>query len=361
MKEAMLYEKLSEKRVQCHLCAHECKIAAGHRGICQVRENRDGVLYTLVYGRTIAKHTDPVEKKPLLHFYPGSRAYSIATPGCNFRCQWCQNAAEVSAGISQVEGERIAEMGMEASAAMLPAEIVEAAQRTSCRSVAYTYTEPTIFFEYAYDTAQLAHEEGLTNIYVTNGFMTGQMLKKMAPQLDAANVDLKAFRDETYREYVGARLQPVLDSLKKMKELGIWLEVTTLVIPDFNDDSDELRDAARFIVEELGPGTPWHISRFRPAYKMRHKRPTPLSTLRRAQEIGEEEGLHYIYVGNIPDETNTVCHECGRVLIRRAAEFSAGYRIVGNNIAEGAAEFSAVCPDCGTSVSGVGMMREKRG
>jgi pyruvate formate lyase activating enzyme len=335
-KEAMLYEKLDENRVQCHLCAHHCKINEGKRGICHVRENKDGTLYTLVYGRTISQHVDPVEKKPLQHFYPGSKAYSIATVGCNFRCQWCQNA-----DISQMPRERHFIMGEEAS----PETIVAGAKRAGCRSIAYTYTEPTIFFEYAYDTARLAHEEEIANIYVTNGFMSAEMLETFDPHLDAANVDLKAFRDETYREYVGGRLQPVLDSLKMMKDLGVWVEVTTLVVPGINDDEAELRDAARFVAQELGVETPWHISRFHPSYQMRDRPPTPMETLRRAQEIGQEEGLRYIYVGNIPGESNTVCHACGQVLIRRS-----GYWLMANNVGP-----NDTCPNCRTTVSGVGM------
>jgi pyruvate formate lyase activating enzyme len=339
LREAMLYDKLEEKRVQCYLCAHRCRIAEGKQGVCYVRENRDGVLYTLVYGRTISQQVDPIEKKPLAHFYPGTTAYSIATVGCNFRCEWCQNAS-----ISQMPRERHFIMGEKAS----PEEIVVAAQRSGCRSIAYTYTEPTIFFEYAYDTAKLAREEDIANVYVTNGFMTEEMLDTFDPYLDAANVDLKAFRDETYRRYVGARLQPVLDSLKKMKDLGVWVEVTTLVVPGINDDEEELRDGAQFVAQELGPETPWHISRFYPGYRMTDRPPTPVATLERAQEIGEEEGLRYIYVGNVPGEANTVCHNCGELLIRRA-----GYRILANRIASG-----QVCPNCGTPVAGVGMARE---
>jgi pyruvate formate lyase activating enzyme len=337
MKEAMLYERLADERVECHLCAHECRIAEGRKGICQVRENQDGTLYTLVYGRTIARHIDPVEKKPLFHFYPGSRAYSVATPGCNFRCQWCQNA-----DISQMPRERHFHMGMEAS----PEQIVSAALQNRCRSIAYTYTEPTIFFEYSYDTARVAHDHGVANVYVTNGFMTEAMLETFDPHLDAANVDLKAFRDETYREYVGGRLQPVLDSLKRMKDLGIWLEVTTLVIPGVNDDLGELREIARFIAEDLGPETPWHISRFRPSYKMQDRGPTPRSTLRQAQQIGEEEGLRYIYLGNLPGESSTVCHQCGETMVRRS-----GYRVVGNLVSE-----DGRCPTCNTEIAGVGMV-----
>jgi pyruvate formate lyase activating enzyme len=341
-REAMLYDKLDDGRVQCYLCAHRCRIAEGKRGVCYVRENRDGTLYTLVYGRTVSQHVDPIEKKPLAHFYPGTRAYSIATVGCNFRCEWCQNAS-----ISQMPRERHFIMGEEAS----PEEIVVAAKETGCRSIAYTYTEPTIFFEYAYDTAKLAHQEDIANVFVTNGFMTsgpGEMLDTFDPYLDAANVDLKAFRDETYRQFVGARLQPVLDSLKKMKELGVWLEVTTLIVPGINDDEEELRDAAQFVADELGSETPWHISRFYPGYQMTDRQPTPITTLERALEIGKEEGLRYIYVGNIPGEANTECHSCGELLIRRS-----GYRILANQIASG-----GVCPNCGTPVAGVGMAGE---
>ncbi|MBW2035964.1 MAG: AmmeMemoRadiSam system radical SAM enzyme [Deltaproteobacteria bacterium] len=335
-KEAMLYEKLPEGKVRCNLCAHRCLIADGNNGICRVRENRGGTLYTLVYGRTIAQHVDPVEKKPLFHFYPGSAAYSIATPGCNFRCRWCQNW-----DISQMVRERHLILGETAS----PEQVVAATQKAGCRSIAYTYTEPTIFFEYAYDTAHLAHEAGLANLYITNGYMTEEMLETFQPYLDAANVDLKAFRDETYRTYVGARLQPVLDTMKVMKRLGIWLEVTTLVIPGINDDDGELKDAADFVAKELGVDTPWHISRFFPNYKMTDVSPTPVERLDRAREIGLEAGLRYIYIGNLPGESNTVCHKCGQTLIRRL-----GYQILENRVQPG-----GHCPSCGTSVAGVGM------
>jgi len=336
MKEAMLYEKLSDNKVRCNLCAHHCVIADGKRGICLVRENRGGTLHTLVYGRTISQHVDPVEKKPLLHFHPGTTAYSIATPGCNFRCRWCQNWE-----ISQMVRERHFIMGEEAS----PEQVVAAAQRAGCRSIAYTYTEPTIFFEYAYDTARLAHDAGLANIYVTNGYMTEEMLETFQPYLDAANVDLKAFRDETYRKYVGARLQPVLDAMKVMKRLGIWLEVTTLVIPGINDDDGELKDAARFVAQELGVETPWHISRFFPAYEMTDVPSTPVETLHRAREIGLEAGLKYVYVGNVPDDgsQDTICPGCGRVLIRRH-----GF-VTTNRVRNGR------CPDCGASIAGIGV------
>jgi pyruvate formate lyase activating enzyme len=336
MREAMLYERVEDSRVRCNLCAHRCIIADGSRGICQVRENDGGKLYTEVYGKVIARHIDPVEKKPLYHFYPGSTAYSIATAGCNFRCQWCQNA-----DISQMPREQKVIPGEE----LRPEQIVAAALRLGCRSIAYTYTEPTIFFEYAYDTSKIAAGAELANVIVTNGYMTEEMLELYEPVVDAANVDLKAFRNDTYRKYVGARLQPVLDSMKKMKELGIWLEVTTLVIPGVNDDAEELTDAAGFIVDELGPETPWHLSGFYPAYKMRDVPPTPAMTLQQAAEIGKEAGLRYVYRGNVPGESNTTCHACGQLLIRRSF-----LRMVENHVRP-----DSTCPECGTQVSGVGM------
>ena len=342
MKEAMLYEKLPENRVRCNLCAHQCSIGDGKKGICQVRENRDGTLYTLVYGRTISQNIDPIGKKPLFHFFPGSTAYSIATPGCNFRCAWCQNWE-----ISQMPKKRHLIAGYEAT----PKEIVTEAQRHGCRSIAYTYTEPTIFFEYAYDTARLAHAAGLANIFVTNGYMTGEMLKTFQPDLDAANVDLKAFRDQTYRQYVGARLQPVLDSLKAIKQLGIWLEVTTLVIPGINDEPEELQDAAQFIVRELGADTPWHISRFFPDYQLMNVPITPQESLERAWEIGKSAGLKYVYLGNVPGEEkqNTYCPDCGTLLIRRNI-----FGVLANRIQSGC------CPDCGSAIAGVGISEKSQ-
>lgn len=333
MKEAMLYETMEEKRLKCNLCEHRCVIAEGRLGICNVRQNRQGILYTLVYGKAISQHIDPIEKKPLYHFYPGTTAYSIATPGCNYRCQWCQNWE-----IAHLPRERGIVTGYEAP----PGTIIQDVLASQCRSIAYTYTEPTIFFEYTYDIARLASERGIANIYVTNGYLTSEMLAIMHPYLDAANVDLKAFQEKTYKRYVGARLQPVLDRLIEMKGLGVWVEVTTLVIPGVNDDLSELRDIARFVANELGVDTPWHLSRFFPHYKMSNTPPTSELTLTRAQEIGKEEGLRYVYLGNVGGESNTVCHQCGDVLVRRR-----GYWIPENRISEGA------CPACGTKIAGV--------
>lgn len=344
MKEALLYEKLEGRRVRCHLCAHRCLIAEGHKGVCLVRENRGGTLYTLVYGLPLSQAVDPVEKKPLFHFYPGSTAFSIATVGCNFRCEFCQNA-----DISQMPRDR----GQIAGRQTAPEEVVRAAKRYGSRSIAYTYTEPTIFFEYSYDIARLAHAEGIASVYVTNGYMTAEMLELFQgvtdghePWLDAANVDLKAFRDETYKKVCGARLQPVLDALKKMKELGVWVEVTTLVVPGMNDSEAELRDIAHFIATELGGETPWHVSRFHPDYKMYDRGPTPPATLCRAYDLGRQAGLRYVYVGNLPGARleDTFCPGCGRMVIGRW-----GFQVTERHIRDGA------CAHCGTMIDGVGM------
>ncbi|MBO9998012.1 MAG: AmmeMemoRadiSam system radical SAM enzyme [Cyanobacteria bacterium SID2] len=336
-KEALLYDKLAGNQVRCNLCSHHCQIAEGRLGICQVRENSGGVLHTLVYGQTISRYIDPIEKKPLYHFYPGSTVYSIATPGCNFRCHWCQNWQ-----ISQTLRMDRSIVGDEIS----PEQLVDRAKQAGCQSIAYTYTEPTIFFEYAYDTARLARSAGLSNVYVTNGYMTSEMLEAIAPYLDAANVDLKAFRDRTYRQYMGARLQPVLDSLKKLKQLGIWLEVTTLVVPGINDESCELQDIATFILRELGADTPWHLSRFFPDYQLPGVPITPLETLNRARRLGQAVGLHYIYIGNAPEAEgqDTRCPQCDRALIRRS-----GLTALNNLIQQGR------CPSCGYAISGIGL------
>jgi len=337
MKEAMLYEKLSDSRVRCDLCAHRCTIADGKKGFCQVRENLGGILHTLVYGRTITQHVDPVEKKPLFHFYTGTTAYSIATPGCNFRCRWCQNWE-----ISQMPRQQHLVLGEEAS----PKQVVAAAQWNGCQSIAYTYTEPTVFFEYTYDTARLAHEAELANIYVSNGYMTTEMLETLHPYLDAINVDLKAFRNKTYKKSVGAKLQPVIDTLKWVKKHGIWLEVTTLVIPDINDSPAELNDVATFIANDLGVDTPWHISRFFPAYKVVDVPKTPLTTLQLAREIGLKEGLHYVYEGNVLESEgeNTYCYSCGSLLIRRRS-----FTLLDNKTIAGH------CCHCGVEIDGVGI------
>ncbi len=336
MHEAMLYEKLAGNKVQCNLCSHRCNIADSKRGICGVRENQSGTLYSLVYSKAISAHLDPIEKKPLYHFYPGTSSYSIATVGCNMRCGNCQNS-----DISQMPRDQNRIWGQNYA----PGVVVSDAQRAGARTIAYTYTEPTIFFEYAYDTAKHATEKDIKNIFVTNGYMTPEALQTINPYLDAANVDLKSFSDKFYRENCGARLEPVLDTLKLMKKLGIWVEVTTLIIPTMNDTDEELRQIAEFVLS-LGAGTPWHISAFHPTYQLTSLSRTPVKTLHKAREIGLDVGLRYVYCGNVPGDEgeNTYCYNCGKILINRF-----GYRIIQNHIEE------EKCSYCGVDVDGIGI------
>jgi pyruvate formate lyase activating enzyme len=334
IKEAMLYEKLDDPRVHCNLCAHRCTIKPDRRGICGVRENRDGILYSLVYGTLIAEHIDPIEKKPFFHVYPASKSYSIATVGCNFNCEFCQNheISQMPRSTRIITGEDI-----------LPSEIADQAKKSGSKTIAYTYTEPTIYFEFAYNTAKIAHENGLKNVFVTNGFMTPETINTISPYLSAANVDLKSFRDAFYKKRCGARLNPVLESLKKMKEMGIWVEITTLLIPSLNDSDEELKDIAQFIAG-LGVETPWHISRFHPQFKMLNVPATPVSSLHRAVEIGKKSGLKYVYSGNVPGDEgeNTHCFHCGNLLIERY-----GFQIKSINLKENK------CTKCGTELEGV--------
>jgi pyruvate formate lyase activating enzyme len=308
IKEAMLYEKLGDKLVHCFLCNHHCKIKPGNFGLCNVRKNVEGQLKTLVYAEAIAAGVDPIEKKPLYHFLPGSFSYSIATIGCNFRCDFCQNwqiSQASKRNPNKLPGQKLE-----------PAIVVKRALENNCKSISYTYTEPTIFFEYAYDTAFLAKEKGLYNNFVTNGYMTKQAIDKIAPYLDVANIDLKSFRDSFYKETCQGNLQPVLDSIKYMKELGIWVEVTTLIIPGQNDSEEELSKIAEFLVG-IDKNIPWHISRFHPDYKNRDSHPTPQTTLQKAYNLGKKAGLNYIYLGNIGQSQKTVCPNCKKVVIER--------------------------------------------
>ena len=337
MKEAILYEKLSEGKVKCNLCNHRCTIKDGSYGICGVRQNVDGSLFTLVYDRIISSHIDPIEKKPLFQFYPGSTAYSIATVGCNFTCRHCQNS-----DISQLPREK---KGYIVGEKMGPEEIVREAHSSGCKSIAYTYTEPTIFFELAYETAQRAHDKGIKNIFVSNGYMTPEALEEISPYLDGINIDLKSFTEKFYKEICGGRLEPVLDNIKLAKRLGIWVEVTTLIIPTLNDSQDELRQIAEFL-RDVDSNIPWHISQFYPTHQMINLPRTPVETLHMAREIGIETGLHYVYEGNVPGRgnENTYCPQCGELLIERW-----GYSIVKNTIKDGH------CPSCQGSVAGVGL------
>jgi pyruvate formate lyase activating enzyme len=335
MKEAMFYEKLTDNRVKCNLCNHRCIIKDGDYGICGVRQNRGGSLYSLVYDKIIATHVDPIEKKPLFQFYPGSKAYSIATVGCNFICKHCQNS-----DISQSPRE---DKGQVLGRQMSPEKIVREAENSDCQSIAYTYTEPTIFFELAYDTAKLAQGRGINNVFVSNGFMTPEALKEISPFLDAINIDLKGFTNKFYKEVCGGRLEPVLENIQLANELGIWVEVTTLIIPTQNDSPEELKLIAEFIAS-TNKDIPWHITQFYPTYKMINLPRTPIEILHQAREIGLQAGLHYVYEGNVPGlgNENTYCYNCGNILIERW-----GYSIGKNMIKDGH------CPFCQSPIAGL--------
>ncbi len=336
MKEAMFYRPLEENRVHCFLCSQHCRIEPGETGQCGVRQNRDGKLWSLVYGKLVAQSVDPIEKKPLFHYHPGTTSYSIATAGCNFRCLFCQNA-----DISQSPREQGRIYGRDVRADAVAGQAVE----RGCATVSYTYTEPTVFMEYALDAAAGAKERGLGNVFVTNGYMSREALDAAAPVLGAANVDLKSFRDDFYREQCGARLKPVLATIEAMRELGIWVEVTTLVVTGLNDSERELRDIAEFLAG-VDPDIPWHVSRFHPTYRLTDRGPTPVETVRRAREIGLDAGLHYVYTGNLPGDAgeNTYCPSCGTVVIGRV-----GYSIRMQHVKDG------TCTACGAKIAGVGI------
>jgi pyruvate formate lyase activating enzyme len=324
MEESYLYEKLKEKCVRCQTCSHGCQIAPNQRGICGVRENRNGTLAVLNYGRAVAAHIDPIEKKPLFHFLPGSRTYSFAAVGCNLRCANCQNfdISQITKQ-PQLSAVAIAAMGDKLS----PPEIVKNAIENSCPSISYTYSEPTIFLEYALDTMKLAKNAGLKNVWVSNGFMSRKTLELIAPYLDAINIDLKSFDDNFYRRYCGARLEPILETLQLAKKLSVWVEVTTLIIPGLSDDEKMLRQIAQFMNHDLGSETPWHISRFSGAisWQLTDRPETPVATLGKTRRIGLTAGLKYVYSGNVPGmaSENTYCPRCQKLNIERV-----GYHIM---------------------------------
>jgi pyruvate formate lyase activating enzyme len=331
-RDAQFWQKLDGDDIQCNLCHPVCRIRPGKRGLCGVRENQEGKLMTLVYGNLIAANVDPIEKKPFFHFMPGSLAYSIATMGCNFRCLHCQNA-----DISQAPRET----GKVLGGFVPPEEVVAAAEANGCQAIAYTYTEPTIFFEYAYDVAVLAKEKGLKNVFVSNGYTGEEAAKKIMPILDANNIDLKG-DDQFYRKVCKARLEPVQRNIKLFWDSGVWVEVTTLIIPGYNDSEEQLRDIARFLAS-VSEDLPWHVSAFYPMHKMKGVPRTGVELLRRGLAIGREAGLKYIYAGNIPGESeDTRCPVCGEVQIERL-----GYRVMRNSIVDGH------CPKCGSPAAGV--------
>jgi len=337
MHSARLWKSLDGGAVGCRLCNHFCRIEDGERGTCGVRQNSGGQLMTLVYDKVAAINLDPVEKKPLYHFHPGSSTFSVGTMGCNFACTFCQNEtlSQTPKAKGRVDGETVA-----------PDLLVRSALKHQASSLSYTYSEPTIFFELVQDTAKLAKEEGLKNILVSNGFMSGDGLDELAPVVDAANVDLKAFTEAFYREHCGARLKPVLDNLKRIRELGWWLEVTTLIIPGLNDSREELQELTAFMAGELGTNVPWHISRFHPAHRMTDRPPTPVRTLEQAFDIGKQAGLEYVYLGNVPGHRSetTLCSQCGAPVLERRGFASQPAKTVQGR-----------CPDCGNPIPGRGL------
>ena len=334
MKEARHFRRLENGAVSCFTCAHRCTVSEGKRGVCGVMENRGGTLFSLVYGKVIAMHVDPIEKKPFFHFRPGSPAFSVATVGCNMRCLNCQNSdiSQMPRDLRRIEGRAFA-----------PGDVVRAAVESGAKILSYTYTEPAVFLDYALDTALAAVRHGIENTFITNGFFTEETVRAAAPVLKAANVDIKAFRDATYRKVCGAALQPVLDSIRLMRSLGVWIELTTLLIPGLNDSEEEVKDIALFI-RSVDPGIPWHISRFYPQYRMTDRAATPVESIRRARAIGREAGLRYVYAGNVPGDEgeHTFCWKCGGLLVERC-----GFQVVSNRIREGR------CPDCGAVMDGV--------
>lgn len=330
MEKAAHWEKKG-KSVLCKLCPHFCLIGEGKRGKCRVRTVKNGKLYTLSYGRPCSAGIDPIEKKPLYHFLPGSAVYSIATPGCNLSCSHCQNW-EISQALPETFPSSFVTAG----------DVVSSAIQNNCKSIAYTYTEPTIFFEYALDIAKIAHKKKLKNVTVTNGFINPEPACELYKHIDATNIDLKGMSETFYREVCGARLQPVLDTIVQLHDMGVWVEITNLVIPTKNDSIRTIKKMCEWVVGELGGDVPFHFSRFFPCYKLDGLPATPLGLLDKAAEIARESGMKYVYIGNIPAESNTTCPECGALLVGRS-----GYSIQLHNVKEGK------CSKCGEMIPGV--------
>ena len=330
--EARYYEKLPHRKIKCNLCPRHCAIDDQERGYCGVRENREGTYYTLVHSRPCTAHVDPIEKKPLFHFHPGSLAFSIATVGCNVECKFCQNWQ-----ISQIRPEQIDNLEL------TPEQIVRLAQKSHSRSIAYTYTEPVIFTEYMYDCAACGNENGIKSVMISNGYICETPMRDLVKVLHAVKIDLKAFTEKFYQYLVAGELKPVLDTLVLLKEMNVWTEIVYLIIPTHNDAPGELQDMCKWIVRNLGANVPIHFTRFYPQYRMKNLPPTPVSTLVNARKIALETGLNYAYVGNIPGHPgeSTVCPHCNEVLIKRA-----GYSIIENNMVD------TKCPKCNTPIAG---------
>ncbi len=329
-KEALLYDKI-DGTVNCKVCARKCVIPEKKFGFCGTRENSDGTLYTLIYAEASSMAVDPIEKKPLFHFYPGTTVFSMGTVGCNFRCKHCQNWTISQATLDEIPTEKV-----------IPEKAIKLTKDYGCKSIAWTYNEPTIWLEYTYECAKLAKKDDIKAVYVTNGYMSEESFEMMKPYLDAANIDLKAFSDEFYREISSARLQPVLDTIKRMYENKIHIEVTNLIIPTCNDSEEDIRALVKFMVDELGEEVPLHFTRFFPYYKMSHLPSTPLKTLEKARDIAKEAGMRYVYVGNVlshPGE-NTYCYNCGELLIKRM-----GFEILQMNLKN-----RRKCPNCNSKI-----------
>ncbi len=307
-----------EQGIECYLCPRRCIIADRSYGVCNVRKNVDNTLYTIVYGHPVAVHVDPIEKKPLYHFYPGSQIFSVGTVGCNLLCEFCQNWDIARAKPDDTQMHNIS-----------PEKIIDMAQKSNCIGIAFTYNEPTIFGEYVLDIATLAHQSGLQTVMVTNGYITSEAIDDIYPFIDAANIDLKSFSNEFYRQYCKGELQPVLDALQRIRDLGTFIEITMLIIPGKNDSDSELDHLTRWIVDNLGQDVPVHFSAFHPDYKMRQLSRTPKETLDKARKIAIRNGLRYVYEGNVlsENEDNTYCYHCGRLLIERRS-----FSIMKNNL-----------------------------
>jgi pyruvate formate lyase activating enzyme len=331
--EARHYEKLEHKKIRCLLCPRKCEIDDLERGYCGVRENRGGRYYTLVHSRACTYHADPVEKKPLFHFHPGTLAFSIATAGCNVNCKMCQNWE-----ISQARPEQIR------SIYLPPEKVASMAADSGCRSIAYTYNEPIIFFEYMMDTAAAGRERGVLSVVVTGGYITEEPLRELCRAVDAIKVDLKAYSEDFYRDIVNGTMQPVLDALVTMRSAGMWTEIVYLVVPTLNDGDGELRGLAKWVRENLGTEVPVHFTRFHPQYLLKNLPPTPVSTLERAKQIADAEGLEYVYIGNVPGHPaeSTYCPECGHTVVKRL-----GFAIESMDLKKGA------CAQCGHKIAGV--------
>jgi pyruvate formate lyase activating enzyme len=331
LKEAYLYKKLADGVVQCGTCPHECLVLPGNRGRCRTKVNVEGRLFSISYGNPCVVHVDPVEKKPLQQFYPGSKAFSLAVAGCNFRCLNCQNWE-----ISQTSPDKTRNYDIP------PDEVVSMAVGYGCRSIAYTYSEATTFYEYMVDISAKAKQAGIKNIWVSNAYISQAALNRLCDVIDAASVNLKSFSDKIYWDLNGGHLEPVLETFKTLHRRGVWMEIINLVIPTYTDDMDMIKRMCAWILKNLGPEYPLHFSRFSPQYKLVHLPPTPVEVLKKAKATALQEGLHYVYIGNVPGlGDQTLCPGCGRTVLQRR-----GYTLVSNHVKHGKCEF------CGAQISG---------